>query len=85
METIFDHQPTENELVEITSDGAITQEQYLKQVDKKAFALNTTKEYEIVVDLQELFSLRGDKEKMKHYTDVLLKDFADIKEAHFNE
>lgn len=86
METIYTYNPTQEELEAIHPDYSGMQEAgYLEELNERAEAARSTPEYEAVVDLQELFKMRGDRQKLNEYTDLIQTKFAMLTQKLFNE
>lgn len=85
METIFTYYPSPAEFEEITNNATITDGEYLDLLEQRAKNNDTSINYERVVDLEELFSLRGDEEAQKKYTDIINSQFSEITDRLFNE
>lgn len=85
-ETIFTYDPTKEELAEIdlTYPG-ISEEDYLQDLERRAKHRNSTVQYEAVSDLQYLFKLRSDEQKLNHYTNILNDDLIEITNKIYNE
>lgn len=85
MDTIFKYEPTANELEEITGEATISIQDYNLLLEKKASNNDTSIEYEAIVDIQELFSIRNDQSMVNHFTSILNSDFSDTRNKLFNE
>lgn len=85
METIFSHSPTKEELESLISEISLTEDEYINVIRKRAIAKESSEDYEILIDLQELFSIRGDSSKVNQYKYTLETDYADLRNKLFNE
>ncbi len=84
-ETIFNYNPATKELEELTGEAFMTETEYEELLTRRSAAGNTSVDYEKVVDLEELFSMRKDKAMVKYYADLLETEFSEIRNRHFNE
>lgn len=85
-ETIFSYNPTDQELEEINPDYVgMSKDQYLEDIGSRAKAIGSSVDYELTIDLQQLFKIRGDQAKLNHYTAVLHDQFGAMTEKLFNE
>jgi hypothetical protein len=85
MITIFTYKPTNDELEEITGYGDILLNGYMELMKKRCSNNSTPLEYEIIVDLQELFSIRSDSAMLKYTNDLINKKFKGTVDKIFNE
>ena len=86
METIFDHNPTKDELravAEIEED--IDLAGYMALIEQRAEWRNWPIEYRALWDLESLFDLRKDLANRAKYTKILEDKFAKINSEFFNE
>lgn len=85
METIFTYNPTKAELNELTADKSISEENYLKAIQERANSRGSKLEYELLVDIEQLFAIRGDISKAKEYSERIANEFSDLRDILFNE
>lgn len=86
IETIFDHSPTASELEELYVDYAgINKDEYARDLEKRAKDAKSAVEYEALIDLQELFNLRKDQDKVDQYGQAIEKKYSDIVNRIMNE
>ena len=86
METIFTYNPTKEELAEIdVTYPGISEDDYMLDLERRAHHKDSTVEYEAVSDLQYLFKLRGDDQKLNHYTNILNDNLINITNKVYNE
>lgn len=85
MESIFTYNPKKTELIEITGDDSISESDYLSSIKERARNRKSDPKYEILVDLEQLFAMRGDVPKAKEYSVKISTEFSDLQEDLFNE
>ncbi len=86
METIFTYQPTKEELDEIDVNYPdFGLDDYVHDLYKRATQFNSSFEYERLVDLEQLFKIRKDEDKVNHYKQILERDHFEITNKIFNE
>ena len=72
METIFDHNPTQEELDCMDNEySGPDKEKYLEDLNRRAEVFKSSVEYEATCDMQHLSKLRNDQQGLKKYTKIL--------------
>lgn len=86
METIFDFQPSANELSKMDMTYKYLQaDSYLEDLKQRAALFDTSFDYERISDLQNLARLRGNDADFSRFTRILEQDLGDIHDRLFNE
>ena len=65
-ESIFNYNPTKKELEELIGVAFMSEADYEVLLTERSAAGNSSVDYEKVVDLEELFSMRKDKAMVKY-------------------
>lgn len=86
METIFDLDPTPEELSKMDMTyKSLQMDNYLSDLRQRAELFDTSFDYERVSDLQNLARIRGNDEAFSRFTRMLEEDMGDIHDRLFNE
>lgn len=84
-ETIFNYHPTEEELDQLIGEAFMSEAEYEACLAERSSASNTTVDYEKVIDLEELFTMRKNKAKAKYYAVLIATEFSEVHNRFFNE
>lgn len=86
METIFDFDPTPEELSKMDMTYKNLQfDNYLSDLRQRAWLFETSFDYERIADLQNLAKLRGNDADFSRFTKILEQDMGDIHDRLHNE